>query len=91
MITVPVLKNEGLEAEKAHATALCLMLPLSALSAAVYLLTGRADFFEAVKYMPAGVLGAMFGAWLLPRLPEDIINLLFGLFALWAGGRSLFK
>lgn len=91
MVTVPALEKTGLKAEKAHATALAIMLPLSALSAAVYIFTGRADVVAALKYMPAGVLGALFGAWLLPRIPERLLKLLFGFFALWAGGRILFK
>ena len=91
MVVVPTLEKNGVKPEKAHATALAVMLPISAFSASVYFFTGRADLLSALKYIPSGVLGALFGAWLLPRIPERMLKLLFGLFALWAGGRSFFK
>lgn len=91
MAAVPAFEKSGIKAEKSHATALAVMLPLSVFSGVLYAFTGRVDFSSAVMYIPAGILGSLFGAWLLPKMPENLLKFVFGLFALWAGGRIFFK
>jgi len=91
MAAVPAFEKSGISADKSHATALAIMLPLSILSGIIYFFSGRVDFIQTLKYIPAGIIGSVVGAWLLPKIPENLLRFVFGIFALWAGGRIIFK
>ncbi|MDR1892507.1 MAG: sulfite exporter TauE/SafE family protein [Oscillospiraceae bacterium] len=91
MLAVPILKKIGLDQRKAHANSIVVILPISAVSAALYLLTGRVTLTSTWSYMPAGILGAFLGAKLLHRLPAKLLRRIFGVFMLWAGVRLLWK
>ena len=91
MITVPALGREGLERKKAHCTSLAVMLPLSAVSAGLYLTSGSVSFQDALPYMPGGVIGAIVGGMIMKRMSPKLLRRVFGAFALWAGIRLLLR
>ncbi len=91
MLAVPLLKKCGLSTKQAHACSIAVILPLSAVSAALYLINGRVTFSDAWVYMPAGAVGAVLGAWLLGRLPDKWIRRIFSIFMIWAGVRLMLK
>lgn len=91
MLAVPLLKKQGLEQKQAHASAIAVIFPLSCISAILYLVTDRVDLMQAVPYLPAGVAGALFGIWLMPRLPDKVLRKVFAVFMLWAGIRMIFR
>lgn len=91
MLAVPILSASGLDSKKAHVTSIAVILPLSAFSAAVYLWNGRVTLMDAVPYLPGGLMGALLGAWLMPRLPAVWLHRIFGVFILWAAWRVMFQ
>ena len=91
MLAVPLLKKCGLSTKQAHAGSIAIILPLSAVSAAIYLLNGRMTFADGWTYMPAGAVGAVLGAWLLGKLPDKWIRRVFAVFMVWAGVRLMLR
>ena len=86
MITVPALTAfGGLEAKKAHATAIAVMLPLSLLSAVIYTVGGvwnvRLGTVSGIAVTVGGALGAM----LLSRLNNAAVSVVFYLLMIAAG------
>lgn len=89
MIAVPALEKSGLEARKAHACSVAVILPLSLMSAALYLWRGDVTLADSFIYIPGGIIGALLGAWLLPKIPAGVLKKIFGIFAVWAGVRLI--
>ena len=86
MLAVPVLAfAAGLPQQKAHATAMAVILPLCVVSTVVYAVRGG---FETDILLPTvlGVLaGGIAGAALLKKLSAPVLNLLFYGLMLFAG------
>ena len=61
MLAVPLLEHRGLPPDRAHATSLAVILPLTAVSAGAYLFTGGADPLEALPYLAGGLPGLALG------------------------------
>lgn len=89
MAVVPMLEKSGLEPTKAHATSIAVIVPLCALSAALYLFGGALTLRDALPYLPAGLAGAFAGAKLLPHIPAAALRRIFGAFMLYAAWRLL--
>lgn len=68
MIAVTFLKKAGLDAKKAHATSIAIVLPLAVLSSCLYLGGGHFKFRDSLIFLPAGLVGALAGAAALPKL-----------------------
>ena len=85
MVAVPVLQAAGRGEKQAHAAAIAVILPASAVSGAVYLAGG---FVPAAWLLPAAlgaILGGFLGAKLLARLPAGIVTPVFAVFMFAAG------
>jgi uncharacterized membrane protein YfcA len=91
MVAVPMLKALGVPQEACHATSLAIILPLAVASGLLYLNAGSFAIAETLKYLPGGVAGALFGAWLLPRLNTDILRRIFGCLMLLAAVRLFLR
>ncbi len=91
MIAVPALKSQGLDPQKAHATSIAVIFPMSILSAGIYLFRGDVTLSDALPYLPAGAVGALIGALLLRRIPDKLLRKIFGAFAIWAGLRLMLR
>lgn len=89
MILVPILLKSGIERTKAHATSVCIILPICMFSAALYLYSGRVHLEDSYPYLIWGVLGAMIGTWSLPRINQNILKKIFAVLMLWASYRML--
>lgn len=89
MIAVPMLERSGVEASRAHATSVAIMLPLSAVSAVFYIRQGNVGFADALPYIPGGVIGALLGVLLLRRIRPALLRRLFGGVAVYSGLRIL--
>lgn len=87
MLAVPLLSLLGVEGKKSHATSLAIIVPLSAVSAAVYLAGGRFALSDALIYLPGGIIGAVAGGLLLPRISVGWIKIAFAGLLLWGGIR----
>jgi len=91
MIAVPMLERGGVEANRAHATSVAVMLPLSAVSAFFYLRGGNVTLADALPYIPGGAIGALIGVLLLRRVKPELLRRLFGAVAVYSGLRILLR
>ncbi len=91
MIAVPVLSKLGLERHKAHSTSVAVIMPLSIISALMYINTGNVAVKDVYPFLPAGILGALTGTWLLTKLDENLLRKIFATFMVFAGMRLLLK
>ncbi len=90
MIVVPALVAAGLEQKRAQATAIAVMLPLTAVSAVMYIAGGN---FPAGCGIPAALgvcAGGAAGAALLKRTGNSVLGFIFAAVVLAAGVRMLF-
>ena len=91
MVLVPLLVLWcGLDQRKAFATSVAVILPLCALSAAIYLFRGGVDFAAALPYLAGGLLGGLLGGKLFKRLNMVWLRRGFALLILYGGVRALF-
>lgn len=91
IVAVESLKKNGLEQTKAHATAVAVILPLSLISAIGYIAKGEVCLSDSYIYLIPGLVGSVIGSWLLPKIPQKILNKVFSVFMIYAGVRMLIK
>lgn len=91
IIVVESLIDAGFSQKKAQATAVSIMLPLTAISAGVYYAKGYADISSSVKYILPGIAGAMLGAKLLSKASDKVLRIILSIFIIYAGVRMFFK
>ena len=89
MVVVPLLSAMGVRGKRSHATALMVIVPLSAVSAVLYLVQGRVGFADALPWLPGSLLGAYLGSRLMPKIATGWLKLLFGGRMRWGGVRLL--
>lgn len=91
MITVPFLTMLcGYEPKKAHATAIAVILPVSIISAIIYVVKG---YFKLKLSLAVGlgvILGGILGALLLKKFSNSVIEKIFAGIMLVAGIKLLF-
>ncbi len=75
----------GLNQKNAQATALLVILPVSVVSAVVYLVNGAVDIEKTVFSTIGIVVGGGLGAVLLNKLQSNAVKLIFALILLAAG------
>ena len=86
MVLVPLLNGWcGLEGKQAFATCVAAILPLSAVSAAVYLLRQPFDWAAALPYL----IGGLAGGQLFHRVSVTWLRGLFAAFLLYGGVRYI--
>lgn len=91
MLAVPMLKRSHLSQSSAHASSIAVILPLTVISASIYLITKKVNFSQATPYLIPGIAGSLLGVFLLPRIPDNILRRIFGVFMLWAGIRMVLR
>ena len=74
---------------RAMATALAVMLPLSASSLIVYAAAGNVPFGAAWPYLIGGAAGGLAAGLLLRRAPATGLRRLFGALVLFSGVRAV--
>ena len=89
MVAVPLLSALGVRGKKSHATALMVIVPLSLVSAVLYLVQGRVTVMDALPWLPGSLLGAYLGSRLMPKISTGWLKLVFGGLMLWGGIRLL--
>ncbi len=85
MLAVPLLQQTGLKEKQAHATAILVILPVSALSFLLYAFRGYCDFSVLIPTSIGVVFGGVLGAKWLGKLPTRTVNLLFAALQALAG------
>ncbi len=91
MIAVPMLKKAGLEQKEAHANAVAVILPISVLSAVLYIIKGYVGIPDALPYVPTGIIGSVLGTMILKKISPVWLKRIFGAFMVYAGVRLLLK
>ena len=90
-VLVPCLeKFLGLEAHKAHATAISVMLPLSVLSGLIYIKALTWDVRIALLVCAGGVVGGFIGARLLRKFSSGVLHKIFGAFMIVSSVKLMF-
>lgn len=74
----------------AHATAIAVILPLSIVSAIIYLKSGYFHWDIIWKVASGGIIGGLIGAWILPRISAPQLRKIFAIFMIIAALRMLF-
>ncbi len=91
MIAVPLLKSQGLKQKDAHANAVAVILPITVLSAILYLARGNVVISDSLAYIPTGLIGSVIATFALQRFSNKWLQKIFALFMIYAGGRLLMR
>ncbi len=92
LLVVPMLESQDLEPKKAHATSIAVILPLSLVSTAMYLLGGvSADWRQLLTVIPLGAAGAVGGSFLLMKLNNRVLKKIFGIIMILSAVRILIR
>ncbi len=91
MIIVPVLGKTGLKPRKAHATSVCVILPICIVSSILYLTSGRVQISDAAPYLLWGAVGSVVGSILLTKINDVWLKRIFGVLMIWAAFRMLIR
>ncbi|MBQ6430620.1 MAG: TSUP family transporter [Oscillospiraceae bacterium] len=90
MLLLPLLaKTTDLRQHELFACSVCIILPLSLVSAGVYLLRGGSFLVGAVPYLIGGAVGGAIAGLMLKKLPTKWLHRVLGAFILWGGVRLL--
>lgn len=82
-------KYASLTARKSHATAVALILPISVVSAAIYLFKADIMIKSVLITSAGGVIGGITGAFLLGKVSNNIIHKTFGIFMIISAIRMI--
>lgn len=91
IIAVECLKKNKLNQTKAHATAISIILPMTMISAGLYIYRNHNIISDSFVFLIPGILGAMAGATLLPHIPTKVLKKAFSVFMIYAGIRMIIK
>lgn len=89
MVLLPLLRWGGLQGQRVFATGVAVILPLCAVSAAVYLLGRGLDMAAALPYLVGGLAGGFTGGKVFPRVSPAWLRYLFAAFLVYGGVRYL--
>ena len=91
MIAVPLLKKLGLEQKAAHSNAVAVILPITLLSAVLYIWKDYVNLSSALPYIPTGIIGSVAGTYILKKISPKYLKKIFAAFMIYAGIRLLLK
>ena len=86
MLCVPIFeKLFGLESKKAHATTLCVILPLSLVSSIVYIYSNDINFINLSWVSLGAILGGVIGAFFLTKINNKWLRIIFAVLMFGVG------
>jgi uncharacterized membrane protein YfcA len=91
MLTVPLYRRMDMSQKQAQINAVATILPITIVSAIIYLKNGDVKLTDTYIYLIPGLIGSIMGTFLIKKLSNNILNVIFSLFMIWAGLRLLFK
>lgn len=92
MVLLPLLsRTTELKPRECFACSVCIILPLSLVSAGVYLLRGGMFVAESVPYLLGGAVGGVLAGLLLKRLPTNLLHRALGALIVYGGVRLLLQ
>ncbi len=91
MLLVPLLeKGMSVSVKSSHATAIAIILPMSAASAVAYVANGYFEWLPVIAVSAACIVGGIVGALLLKKLPAQLVGVIFALMMLGVGVKLAF-
>ena len=88
MILVPAFcRFVKMDEKKAFATAVAVTLPLSIVSASVYVFKGDFDIKAAIPFVIGGTLGGLVGGRVFKKVSVRALRIIFSLFMMYGGIR----
>ena len=91
MLTVPLYKKMNMSQKQAQINAVATILPVSIVSAYIYIQNGDVKISDAYVYLIPGLVGSIAGTFFIKRISNKTLTVLFSGFMIWAGTRLLFK
>lgn len=91
MLAVPLLKKSGLRQKQAHANAVAVILPITVISAVLYLVKGNVTLKDSFAYVPTGLIGSVIATFILQKFSNKILQKIFAAFMVYAGARLLMR
>lgn len=91
MIVVPLLTHAGFDQKKAQATSISITVFLSVISLFVYTLKQSFSLYDALKYVPMGLLGAGAGALILKKISPKYLRIVFAFILIISGVRLIIR
>ena len=90
-LLVPILNDIiKLEEHKSHATALAIIVFLTAASSSIYIFKGTYDFQLTCKVAIGSIIGGIIGAKLLSKVTGKFLRIIFGIIMIIAAFRMVF-
>lgn len=89
MLAVPLLKKSGLNQKQAHANAVAVILPITVISAILYLSKGTVQLSDSFAFVPTGLLGSVIATFALKKFSNKWLQKIFAAFMIYAGIRLL--
>ena len=81
----------GFNQKQAQINAVATILPISMVSAFIYLYNGNVKLSEAYIYLIPGLFGSVLGTFFIRKISNNTLSIVFSLFMIWAGMRLLFR
>ncbi len=91
MVAVPLLKKMGLDQRTAQANAVAVILPVSVVSIVFYAFSGNLPVSDTLPFALGGVAGTFLGTFLLQKISNKWLNIVFSALMVYAGVRLLLK
>ena len=90
MVLIPLLRKcTDLEEKEIYACSVGVILPLSAVTLAVYFLRGGKIASQGLSYIIGGTLGGIVAGWLFKKVKAKWLRITLGIFILYGGIRLL--
>lgn len=87
---VPMLEKLKVIPQKAHATSVAIILPLSIASIIFYRVQNIPVHSKELSWMiPFGLFGSIIGTQLLKKIPNNLLRRIFGIIMIYSGIRLL--
>lgn len=90
VVVLALRKFFGLSTHKSHATAVALMLPMTVVSAIVYIVMYKLDWQMALWVTLGGIGGGILGAKLLKKISAGWLHKIFGAVMVFVAVRMVF-
>ena len=85
-----ILPREYHDGRDVFANALCVMLPISAVSAIAYVMRGSVHGLEFSRFVLPAILGGAGGGLLLAVIDTRLLRLIFSALVVWSGITMIF-
>lgn len=91
MLTVPLYKKMGMSQKESQINAVATIMPITVISAVIYLINGSVEISDAYIYLIPGLVGSALGTFVIKKTSNKFLTVVFALFMIWAGVRLFFK